>query len=692
MSTRPLFALLVVPFALLLPVEAGAVSCDGAAAPGIVTGCEDATVGQLAPALGLDRSDLDRISASTTPSGKVVRLQQEVEGVPVFNGQVALRYDRSGSLDMVQTSAIPTPSLSTDPGIAGAQAIAAAGFEDGAAELVVYPAESAPILAWHVEDVSVGNDLHAIVDAQTATVLRSWDAVRYATAPGSVFDPNPVQTSGNTAMPDGLLPGGVDSDTNTAADAERVAVTLENLNSPTTLSGSYVTIATPPGIAPGTYSRTDPGTRFEAVNAYYAIDRAQTKIQQLGFTDVNNRSIQVNVNVGPNDNSFYMPATKSLYFGTGGVDDAEDSDVVLHEYGHAIQDNQVPGFGSGDEQGAMGEGFGDFFAAMITLEKGDPAYQAARRYCVADWDAVSYNPVDPANPGGGCLRWTDGTDESTGEDIGAYSNTPEEVHDDGRFWAAGMTCIFEGLGGDLAARDKILRLVLDSQQGLVPIDDNTAFEKHIAAMIVSDQNLYGGSDVALIRNCAAARGLATLRESDPGRDRTPPEVTATVDPAQPDGENGFYTGDVRVNWTVVDRESQPTTNGCGPVTVDRDTGDSGITLTCTATSAGGMTSKSVTVKRRSPADAKAPRTTIGKHPPKSTRRHRARFRFTADEAGAQFECSLGGRDYKRCSSPKKVRVKTGRHTFKVRASDAAGNVESEPASFTWKVKPRKRRG
>jgi hypothetical protein len=37
----------------------------------------------------------------------------------------------------------------------------------------------------------------------------------------------------------------------------------------------------------------------------------------------------------------------------GGVDDAEDADVILHEYGHAIQDNQVPGFGSSLEAGAM---------------------------------------------------------------------------------------------------------------------------------------------------------------------------------------------------------------------------------------------------------------------------------------------------------------------------------------------------
>ena len=43
-------------------------------------------------------------------------------------------------------------------------------------------------------------------------------------------------------------------------------------------------------------------------------------------------------------------------FGKGGVDDAEDAEVIWHEYGHAIQDAQVPGFGAGHEAGVDGRG------------------------------------------------------------------------------------------------------------------------------------------------------------------------------------------------------------------------------------------------------------------------------------------------------------------------------------------------
>jgi len=665
--------------------NAAAVTCDGPASadagvPALLTGCGDANAGDLAPAFGIDRSDLDRIDVTETPSGTVVRMQQEYAGIEVFNAQLALRYDRRGELDMVQASTVPEPRLGTVPTVSAADAIAAAGFGGGQAELVIYPSDQQALLAWHVQRATSEAALNAIVDASDGGVLRSWNAAFEATADTPVFNPNPVQTSGLLTLDDG-------NDLDAGADAHATTETLDLLGSATSISGAYAA-DTNVLAAPGDPSRTPTGgpTNFESANVYYAITEAQKKIQALGFTDVNNRTQGFNVNILVDDNSNYNSVTRDLTFGSGGVDDAEDADVVLHEYGHSIQDNQVPGFGDGIEQGAMGEGFGDFFAGMFYVDQGDAAYQATRRYCIAEWDATAYNPFVAAGDGSGCLRWIDGTDQDGGSDIGRYSNTPSNVHDDGRFWSAGMTCIFEGLGGNPAARDKALRLVIDSQQGLVPIDDNTAFEAQIRAMIVSDQNLYSGNDVQLIRNCANERGLATLAETAP-TDSTPPDVTPVVDPAAPDGANGFYTRDVTVSWTVSDPQSPATKTGCDPVTIAADTPAAGTTLTCTATSGGGMTSKSMTIKRQ----AAAPKTTITKHPRKRTARKKARFKFTANLNGASFKCSLDGERFSRCDSPQKFRVDLGKHTFEVEATSAAGKTERKAASFTWKVKERKKR-
>ena len=53
-----------------------------------------------------------------------------------------------------------------------------------------------------------------------------------------------------------------------------------------------------------------------------------------------------------------------LRFGKGGVDDAEDAEVILHEYGHAIHDSQNFSFAT-EEAGAISEGFGDYWAVTV---------------------------------------------------------------------------------------------------------------------------------------------------------------------------------------------------------------------------------------------------------------------------------------------------------------------------------------
>ena len=76
-------------------------------------------------------------------------------------------------------------------------------------------------------------------------------------------------------------------------------------------------------------------------------------------------------------------------------------------------------------------------------------------------------------------------------------------------------------------------------------------------------------------------------------DTTPPVVTPTVSGTL--GNNGWYRSNVTVSWSVTDPESSVTsTSGCGTTVLTADT--AGTTLTCTATTAGGTASNSVTVK------------------------------------------------------------------------------------------------
>jgi hypothetical protein len=87
-----------------------------------------------------------------------------------------------------------------------------------------------------------------------------------------------------------------------------------------------------------------------------------------------------------------------------------------------------------------------------------------------------------------------------------------------------------------------------------------------------------------------------------------------------------------------------------------------------------------------------PDTKILKGPRDRTKKRKAKFQFGGSEPGLIFECSLDGKEFKPCSSPKKFRsLKRTKHLFAVRAVDAAGNRDPTPADRDWKIKKRKRK-
>ena len=86
------------------------------------------------------------------------------------------------------------------------------------------------------------------------------------------------------------------------------------------------------------------------------------------------------------------------------------------------------------------------------------------------------------------------------------------------------------------------------------------------------------------------------------------------------------------------------------------------------------------------ADTTAPSTTIDAKPPASTTATSASFTFTADEA-ATFECALDSGSWSACTSPKELTgLSVAAHTFRVRATDTAGNTDATPATHAWTVK------
>jgi hypothetical protein len=146
--------------------------------------------------------------------------------------------------------------------------------------------------------------------------------------------------------------------------------------------------------------------RFEALMVYFQINRSQAYIQSLGFSNSNptpngidDRAQRAIADAFKRDNSFYSPATRVIVYGSGGVDDAEDGDVILHEYGHALQDSSSPSFGNstGFQPGALAEGSSDYWAAAMSALA--PHTSNEDDVCIFDWDATTYGRFFPKVPG-----------------------------------------------------------------------------------------------------------------------------------------------------------------------------------------------------------------------------------------------------------------------------------------------------
>jgi hypothetical protein len=145
------------------------------------------------------------------------------------------------------------------------------------------------------------------------------------------------------------------------------------------LTGPWATIADfdPPTMAPSTtadgvwaFPRGNNG--FNDAMVYFHLDQSQRYLQALGYSGVRGiqaRSIPADTDgVDGADSSYFDPSWNRVSFGHGGVDDAEDADVILHEYGHAIEYDINLSFYGGDS-GAIGEGFSDYWAGSYSMSR-----------------------------------------------------------------------------------------------------------------------------------------------------------------------------------------------------------------------------------------------------------------------------------------------------------------------------------
>lgn len=290
--------------------------------------------------------------------------------------------------------------------------------------------------------------------------------------------------------------------------------------------------------------RGEPG--FEAAMAYFWIDRTQRLIQELGFDDVRNESFPV-IPVDPDveNNAFFDGAAQEIHLGVGpqdGINEGEDANGIVHEYGHAVLDAQVPSMiGRGGDAGAYHEGFGDLLAFLASLE-----FRAGDAPCLFIWTDQT------------CLRRLDG-DKVYPDDL------DNEVHDDGEIYTGAVFDVIEALldadgltledcvGTDECdeIRDRVLTTLLASNEFLT---GNESLPEIAAAYLLANDTAFDGADADAIEAAFAEHGLdggggGTV---DPNGDPTgtPPAVEARVDITH------SFRGDLRIELHVVDADAE----------------------------------------------------------------------------------------------------------------------------------------
>ena len=497
----------------------------------------EAAPGQVRSALREARApagQLEQGSARQSHGVTFRRFRQSVDGVPVLGSELVVTDapGRRGDLVVDRTRRVGEPRaalLSRREALRVARRgarIRALRVPPRAA-LAILPTGHGPALVWRVLMASAKPvaSLEVLVDARSGRLVRTRDLLQYATGSAQLYDPNPVVANGGTA---GLSDADdADSDLLTGLRAPRA---LPRLDASTCLRGSYVEAVLPPGDPDADTPAGDvcsptldftavtrSNNRFEALMAYFHIDRAQTYLQALGFPNVLNRPVRANVDAqipGPltedgQDNSFFDLLTGELTFGTGWADDAEDAETILHEYGHAIQEDQAPGFPAGSDAGAIGEGFGDYFASAMSAVF---APRAGFEGCFDEWDAF-------ASGLGDCLRRVD---------LGLRLGDPspdcapaDDEHCRGEVWSGALWSIRGALGGTVA--DK---LVIQSQFSLTP---TASFDQAARALLAADSALYRGVHRTQLKTVLGARRLVDVeRLDDTPADATPLGLPARV--------------------------------------------------------------------------------------------------------------------------------------------------------------------
>lgn len=304
-----------------------------------------------------------------------------------------------------------------------------------------------------------------------------------------VFKPDPLTTAGVIYGQNGTYRHFNDSDY-ALLNNERVEVMFPATydNGTFILENKYakITDLRGPQVAPAnstndTFYFTRKQDGFKDVMALYHISNLQQYLQSLGHNNLANFQLKVDAHALTADQSYFTyDSDTSLNFGLGGVPDAEDADVIVHEYTHAICFSINPDGISNTERRALEEGLCDVVSCAYSKRMNPFNWKK-----VFNWDGQ--NEFWPGRNGGSSKT---------------YLNKQNDWYNDSEIWSSALNEIIDYIG-----EDKVIDLLVSAIPSFTPF---TTMPEAAQIMYDLDSVLYDGNNRGFLSMVFNARKLGNF--------------------------------------------------------------------------------------------------------------------------------------------------------------------------------------
>ncbi|MDX2245277.1 MAG: T9SS type A sorting domain-containing protein [Bacteroidia bacterium] len=450
------------------------------------------------PVIATTGSELQLIHAIESPGGRHYTFRQTWQGLPIYGAGVKVNLVPGDRI----TSFLATlqPFENTQPGVFSyseenlLQRVAEEGAFDAKIEPMYWVKNNRLLPVYQVVTFSNGpiSSEEILIDAVNGQELQRQDLGTYfqgdTTGRGRVFRPNPC-TRGSVHYGDSFVDNNDTHSSLLEGLMDTVVLREITWDDPVfRLTGPYVRISdrapffmTPATSPDGDFFYGRDQSEFEDVMVYYHIDTFQRFVQSLGFTNLQNGALEVDPHgKSDSDQSVFISNGGNSYilFGDGGVDDAEDADVIIHEYTHALSYSASLESNSGTERRGLDEGLGDYFAAVYSLGL-NPGFGWSE---IFNWDG--HNEF-----------WAGRTVVTTQ----TYPPTSNSIYTYGELWASTLIQIRNEIGG--AVTDRLTLQEMYSNYSQMSLSDAAYL------FLQADTALYGGIHSEMIIFHFCQRGI-----------------------------------------------------------------------------------------------------------------------------------------------------------------------------------------